>query len=100
MAIKHVEDKYLGTFDYDTKIWLYLPQGSMGSSLRLKKNYKGPISLPKGIKHCKNMFRGADLTGCWFEDFDTSDIDSMLCMFDSCKFPAGFTLGDNLIRVM
>ena len=40
------------------------------------------------------MFHDSDLTGCWLEDFDTSDVEDMAEMFSHCKIPEGFSLGD------
>ena len=95
MAIQHYEGM-IGTFDYDDRVWrikeLELHEGSIP---RLCFNdYQGPISLPKGITSCSHLFMYADLTGCWFEDFDTSSVTSMEAMFCDCKIPEGFTLGD------
>ena len=95
--MKHYEGK-LGVFDYDENIWVIIKERIASlldvDVLQLKEGYKGKISLPKGINSCYNMFFKKDLTGCWFEDFDTSDVEDMHRMFRKCTIPEGFSLGD------
>ena len=88
--MRHYEGE-IGTFDYDENVWEISTDTGM---LRLKEGYKGKISLPKGIKSCHKMFWYRGLSGCWFEDFDTSGVENMSCMFNGCTFPKGFSLGD------
>ena len=92
--IKHYEGR-IGSFDYDSRVyWIHENETETNLQFNGSSYYKGPISLPRGLVSCKYLFQGTDLTGCWFEDFDTSNITDMAGMFNCCKLPEGFTLGD------
>lgn len=84
----------LGDFVYDSRVFELEKQTGDSDILHKKKDYSGAISLPKVCISCYNMFYDINLEGCWFEDFDTSDVKDMSWMFANCKLPEGFLLGD------
>ena len=79
-----------GEFEYDNEMFIVDCNGL----LRFRAGYKGPIDLPKGVTSCRTMFANCDLTNCYLRAFDTSLVTDMLRMFDNCKLPEGFMLGD------
>ena len=105
MSMQHYEG-VIGTFDYDDNVWeirelneehyqdLYNFDYDTSHILHLKRGYQGPISLPKGVVSCEGLFCESNLTNCWFEDFDTSEVTNMRFMFGLTIIPRGFILGD------
>ena len=87
-TLVHYEGK-CGNVDYDPEMFKI-----SDGLLFLKKDYKGPIDLPKGCVDISYMFRGKDLTGCYFRDFDTSNVKRMAETFRGCALPEGFSLGN------
>ena len=81
------------SFEYDTDIWEV-----RNGFLRFKESYVGPIDLPKGVPSCVEMFSGVHMReGCFFRDFDTTDIKNMQGMFSNASFPEGFSFGEKFV---
>ena len=74
---------------------MYYRRDKKGQLAFKAKEYVGPISLPKGITTCKQMFYKCGIAkGCYLEDFDTSEVTCMTEMFKGASLPEGFTFGD------
>ena len=95
MAIKHYSGK-IGTFDYDDEMFEICEFSNNKEYLCFRNDYIGLIDLPKGIIDCSHMFQDACIEkGCYFRNFDTSDVINMHSMFENCLIEDGFTLGEN-----
>lgn len=85
----------LGEFIYDTKMFKLQLDCNLHMLHYLSSCELEPV-LPLGLKSCRKMFYGRVLPENFTlgDNFDTSHIEDMSSMFDSCELPKGFTLGD------
>ena len=73
----------------------YLSNNKSISYLHFEDDYEGSISLPEGLTLTFGMFAHCHIKpGCYFENFDTSNVIDMSRMFENCEMSDGFTLGD------
>ena len=84
----------LGDFIYDDNMYEMKVCEDM-PYLHFNTSYVGPIDLPKGLTNCSHMFADCCINeGCYFRNFDTSDVTDMSGMFSRCQISDGVTLGD------
>lgn len=83
------------SFDYDDSEFEIKSTGDNYNYLKYIGDESKPIVLPDGCICCDDMFiKYSFKNKDSLKNFDTSKVVSMQSMFEECKFPEGFTLGD------
>lgn len=83
------------SFDYDDSEFEIKSTGDNYNYLKYIGDESKPIILPDGCICCDDMFvKYSFKNKDSLKNFDTSKVVSMQLMFEWCKFPEGFTLGD------
>ena len=85
----------IGEFDYDPNIW-EISDYFGRKYLHFRNVYVENLELPKGLTSCYRMFDFCKLPENFTlgDKFNTVNVTDMRSMFEDCEIPEGFSLGE------